>query len=237
MKLNRNIVAHRGIHNNKEIPENSLAAFKQALKLNYPIELDVQLTKDNTLVVFHDYNLKRLTNKDLILQQATYDDLKKISLLNTTEKIPTLKEVLNLINSKVLLDIEIKNTKRIKETCDILLSELRNYNNYILKSFNPLIVKYLKVHYPEIETGYLITNNYKHAIYNILLTNKFTIELTNSDFLAINKELLNNQKFMKKIHNKKILVWTINNQHEITNKNYIYICNNLPYKEKTTSIK
>lgn len=237
MKLNRNIVAHRGIHNNKEIPENSLAAFKQALKLNYPIELDVQLTKDNTLVVFHDYNLKRLTNKDLILQQATYDDLKKLSLLNTTEKIPTLKEVLNLINSKVLLDIEIKNTKRIKETCDILLSELRNYNNYILKSFNPLIVKYLKVHYPEIETGYLITNNYKHAIYNILLTNKFTIELTNSDFLAINKELLNNQKFMKKIHNKKILVWIINNQHEITNKNYIYICNNLPYKEKITSIK
>ena len=93
MKSNRNIVAHRGIHNNKEIPENSLAAFKQALKLNYPIELDVQLTKDNTLVVFHDYNLKRLTNKDLILQQATYDDLKKLSLLNTTEKIPNLKEV------------------------------------------------------------------------------------------------------------------------------------------------
>ena len=51
------IIAHRGIFNNLNIPENSIKSFKKALRLGYPIELDVHLTKDNILVVFHDHNL------------------------------------------------------------------------------------------------------------------------------------------------------------------------------------
>ena len=101
------IIAHRGNHN-ETTPENSLKAFKTSLKENRPIELDVQLTKDNVLVVFHDYNLLRMTNKNLYLQDLTYEELKKLTLLNSHEKIPTFKEVLTLINGQVLLDIEIK---------------------------------------------------------------------------------------------------------------------------------
>jgi len=58
MKLDNLLFAHRGVHNNVDIPENSIKAFKYAIENNLNIELDVQLTKDNTLVVFHDENLK-----------------------------------------------------------------------------------------------------------------------------------------------------------------------------------
>ena len=61
MKIPNNKIAHRGMFDNIKIPENSLSSFKKALKYNYSIELDIQLTKDNILVVFHDSNLKRMT--------------------------------------------------------------------------------------------------------------------------------------------------------------------------------
>ena len=61
MEFQNLIFAHRGVHNNIDIPENSLLSFKKALKNNLNIEIDVQLTKDNVLIVFHDNNFKRMT--------------------------------------------------------------------------------------------------------------------------------------------------------------------------------
>ena len=135
------IIAHRGVFDNKSVPENSMLSFKNAIKYNYPIELDVQLTKDNKLVVFHDDNLLRMTGYDKLLQEANYSEISNLKLLNTNEKIPTFSEVLKLINNRVFLDIEVKNTKRVKETCDLLMKELINYSNYSIKSFNPFINK------------------------------------------------------------------------------------------------
>ena len=63
-KYKNTVIAHRGIHDNKEIPENSLKAFKLSIENNLTIELDIQLTKDNHLIVFHDANLKRMTGID-----------------------------------------------------------------------------------------------------------------------------------------------------------------------------
>ena len=112
MKFDNLLFAHRGVHNNIDIPENSIKAFKQALKNNLNIELDIQLTKDNVLVVFHDSNLKRMTNIDKDLNELTYNKIKKLKLLNTNQTIPTLKEVLNIINGKVILDIENYRNRR-----------------------------------------------------------------------------------------------------------------------------
>ena len=106
MNILKNIktIAHRGVHNNIDVPENSLLAFKKAKDLNLPIELDIQITKDNQIIVFHDYNLKRMTNIDKNIKDCTYQELTTIKLLKTKEKIPLLKEVLKLINGKVLLE-------------------------------------------------------------------------------------------------------------------------------------
>ena len=76
MKIPNNKIAHRGMFDNIKIPENSIASFKKALKYNYSIELDVQLTKDNILVVFHDENLKRMTNLDKLVCETNYEEIK-----------------------------------------------------------------------------------------------------------------------------------------------------------------
>ena len=138
-----NLIAHRGVFDNLNIPENSIKAFQEALKLNQAVEYDVQLTKDNVLVVFHDDNLYRMTGVYKKIEDVTFNEISKLTLLNTKEHIPTLKDVLKLIDNKVFMDIEIKSTKKIKTVCDFVMNELKNYNNYSLKSFNPKIVRYL----------------------------------------------------------------------------------------------
>ena len=222
MKIPNNKIAHRGMFDNIKIPENSIASFKNALKHNYSIELDIQLTKDNILVVFHDNSLKRMTGIDKLVEETNYEELKDLKLLNTNEHIPTLDEVLKLIDNKVLLDIEVKKTKRIKEITNIIKEKLTNYNNYVLKSFDPRIVRSLKKNI-NTEVGYLIGN--KHNFLSSILVIKYS----KADFLSISKKLLNTKKFQKLKNKYQLLIWTIKDKDEIEDENIIYICNKLPY--------
>ena len=222
MKIPNNKIAHRGMFDNIKIPENSMASFKKALKYNYSIELDVQLTKDNILVVFHDANLKRMTGLNKLVEDTYYEELKELKLLNTKEYIPTLDEVLDLVDNKVLLDIEVKGTKRIKEITNILKDKLSNYSNFVLKSFDPRIVRNLKKNI-DAEVGYLIDTKYKFLYSNIM------IKYSKADFLSISKKLLKTKKFQKLKNKYQLLIWTITNKDEIKDENIIYICNKLPY--------
>lgn len=225
--MKNKIIAHRGIFNNIDIPENSMKAFEKALKLNYPIELDVQLTKDNVLVVLHDLSLKRMTGNSLILQELTYDEIKDFTLIHTKEKIPKLKDVLKLIDDQVFLDIEIKKTERIEDTCNILVKELKKYHNYDIKSFDSKIVRYLKKNYSYLTVGYLL--EYSNKFLDKLKTN-FIIKYCKPDFIAMPKKLLTIKKFKKLSKKYPTMIWTITNKKEITDKEYTYICNNLPFK-------
>ena len=72
----KNKIAHRGIFNNIDIPENSMKAFRQAISQSCDFELDVQLTKDNVLIVFHDLNLKRMTGLDQNVEDTLYSEIK-----------------------------------------------------------------------------------------------------------------------------------------------------------------
>ena len=222
MKIPNNRIAHRGMFDNIKIPENSIASFKNALKHNYSIELDIQLTKDNILIVFHDNNLKRMTGIDKLIEETDYKELKDLKLLNTNEHIPTLEEVLKLVDNKVLLDIEVKKTKRIKEITNIIKNILTNYNNYVLKSFDPRIVRSLKKNI-NTEVGYLIGNDHK------FLSCILVIKYSKADFLSISKKLLNTKKFQKLKNKYQLLIWTIKDKDEIKDENIIYICNKLPY--------
>ncbi|MGN1222079.1 MAG: glycerophosphodiester phosphodiesterase family protein, partial [Christensenellales bacterium] len=91
------LIAHRGVHD-KDVPENSLLAFQKAIEKGYAIELDVNPLADGTPVVFHDSKMSRMTGKDKYIQNLTKEELSQITLLNSTEKIPTLKEVLKFVN-------------------------------------------------------------------------------------------------------------------------------------------
>ena len=129
-------IAHRGWHN-KYAPENSLEAFKQALEKNLAIEFDLQMTRDKQIVVFHDSNLKRMCGIDKSINSCAYEEIKNLKLKNSQETIPLLSDVLKLVNGKVLLDIEIKNTKHIFRVVDVVSNILNNYHgSYTIKSFN-----------------------------------------------------------------------------------------------------
>ena len=172
MKELKNIkISHRGIHNNQDIPENSLKAFKQSIKENIPIELDVHMLKDKKIVVFHDDNIKRMTNIDENIHECSYDKLKKYKLLNTNESIPLLKDVLKLVNGKVLLNIEVKYQENYKEECKQISKILDEYNGeFLIQSFSVKIVHWFKKHKKKYKTGLLISNK-------INLKNKFIIFL------------------------------------------------------------
>ena len=229
MKFDNLLFAHRGVHNNINIPENSIKSFKQAIKNNLNIELDIQLTKDNVLVVFHDNNLKRMTDIDKNLNELTYSKIKNIKLLNTNETIPTLKEVLNIINSKVILDIEIKDTKKVDIVCKKLVEELNNYKGvFIVKSFNPKIVNWFKKYKPEYIRGLLIKDN----LYNKFI-GKLIIRYCNPNFLAISKRFIDKYDIKSYLKEYPILIWTILDKKEINkyiNVTNNYICNNIPFK-------
>ncbi len=143
-------VAHRGFHKGKIIPENSLLSFKSAIDKNYAIELDIRITKDKKIIVFHDENLYRLCLKDEIVSNLNYKDLDDKFLYNTKEKIPLLSEVLHLIEGKVPLLIEVKNYSKIGEFETILSKELENYKGeFAVCSFNTKVISWFKKNRPE----------------------------------------------------------------------------------------
>ena len=102
-------VAHRGYHDlDSGRPENSRAAVAAAIAAGYGIEIDVQLSSDGQAMVFHDYDLGRLTVHTGRVRDAPSGDLCEMRLLGTEERIPTLSEILDLVAGRAALLIEIK---------------------------------------------------------------------------------------------------------------------------------
>lgn len=154
--INRNI-AHRGLHTkDKVIPENSMAAFQSAISYNYGIELDLQLTKDEQVIIFHDDYLKRVCGVDGRVDEYTYKELLQFSLCNTKEKIPLFKDFLALVGGKVPLVVELKNGRSNDLLCDKTYQYLKEYKgDYCIESFQPLILAWFKRNAPHILRGQL----------------------------------------------------------------------------------
>ncbi len=221
-------IAHRGLHDNeKGIPENSIKAFKEAVKRNIPVEFDVHLLKDGNIVVFHDDNLSRMTGYNKMIKDCTYEEICELRLLDTNEKIPLIEEVLQLIDGKVLIDIELKydaeRGKLEKRLCDFL----DNYKGkFIVKSFHPYAVNWFKKHKPEYVRGQLATD-YKNEkslgfIKRFIAKNMLYNFITKPDFIAYDLKALPNK--MVETYRKKscpILIWTIKTHEELeTAKQY-----------------
>ena len=192
--------AHRGLHGNG-VPENSLAAFELAAKNGYGIELDVQLSRDGVVMVFHDYTLNRVTGVDKKLCDLDAAELGKITLSGTDQTIPTFTEVLQLVDGRVPLLVELKgedlNVSLCKKVADILLAYK---GEYCIESFNPLLVMEMKKHLPHVCRGQLYTNTLKDmkkrsALHVAISLMAFNF-LAKPDFIAYNK-----------IYRKSLPVW------------------------------
>jgi len=215
-QINNIKISHRGLWN-KEYPENSIGAFKRSIENNLPIELDVHLLKDGNLVVFHDDNLKRMTGLDKNIKECTIEDVQNLRLLNSEYTIPTFSEVLELVNGRVLLVIEIKTDVSSFEICSKLAQILDTYEGmFWVKSFNPLFVAWFRFFRPKFIRG-LLVSSLKKVKKNILV--KITCYkmclnfLCKPDFIAFDYRDLPNKK-VERLYKKgiPILLWTIRDQ-------------------------
>ena len=102
-------LAHRGLHDVTDgRPENSRAGIRAAMAAGYGVEIDVQLSADGAAMVFHDYDLGRLTGETGALRLRRADALRRIALTGGDETIPDLPDILSLVDGKVPVLIEIK---------------------------------------------------------------------------------------------------------------------------------
>ena len=140
-------VAHRGLHDD-ELPENSMPAFAAAIEHGFNIEIDVHLSSDGHLVVFHDDNLKRVCGIDKKVKDCTVEELTKTHLYDTEFCIPTFDEFLELVNGQVGILCEIKGLNPADTSIAAAVCErVKSYKGDIaLQSFNFGAVAYCKKH-------------------------------------------------------------------------------------------
>ena len=151
--------AHRGLHSeDKTVPENSLEAFRLAAKARYGVELDVQLTRDGQVVVFHDDTLERVCGVPGRVDEKSYDELKLLNLCGTRERIPLLTEALAVIDGHGPVIVELKTGSRNRELCEKVYAILSCYEGPVcIESFNPRIVRWFRFHGKDLLRGQLAT--------------------------------------------------------------------------------
>ena len=210
--------AHRGLYDNEHgIPENSMAAFRRAVDKGYGIELDVHLTADNQLVVFHDDTLTRMCGMNKKISSFLYSDLMQLRLIGTEEGIPLFKDVLELIDGKVPLIIELKVDGSNKNLlCPLVWQLLSRYKgDYCIESFHPFVLQWFKRHEPQVVRGQLSCNFFKENphcdIVLFLMSNLMTNFFTHPDFIAYKYLDLDNPAviYNRKLFHIMTVVWTI----------------------------
>ncbi len=199
------------------VPENSRLAFEAAIAANHPIELDIQLLADGQLAVFHDKTLGRLTGQPGRIADQTLCTLKQLHLFGTRQTIPSLVEVLELIQGQVPVLIEIKNEGIVGPMETALLKTLAGYGGeFAVQSFNPLSVAWFKRHAPSIQRGQLAgKGRAKPWLWpqHFVLSNLLLTWASSPDFIAYDLRALPNlpTTLARQSFNKPLLAWTVRN--------------------------
>lgn len=153
--------AHRGLHG-AGVPENSPRAFALAIERGLGIECDVQRTADGQAVVFHDWELDRLTAQTGAVIDRRADDLATIPLTGGTDCIPTLRAFLDQVAGRVPVLIELKSRKDIR-AAPLCLAVRRALEGYAgpaaVMSFDPRVSRWFARHSPHIVHGLVVTEN------------------------------------------------------------------------------
>ncbi|MBP4139551.1 glycerophosphodiester phosphodiesterase [Flavobacterium geliluteum] len=203
-------IAHRGAKGYE--PENTLKAFQKALDLNADgVELDVHLSADGHLMVFHDETIDRMTNGKGLVNALSLSELKSF-LIDGQYEIPTLNEVLDLVNKKGMINIELKNFETSEKVValieDYIVEKNWNYEHFIVSSFDWNALQ--KVHdlNSKIQIGVLTEDDLDLAL---AFAENIQAKAIHPDYLLLNSENV------KKMQDKGFLVlpWTVNTEEEI----------------------
>ncbi len=219
-KFKRVHYAHRGLHDT-ERAENSLSAFKAAVDAGYGIELDVRLTKDGELVVFHDDTLERMCGTPERVDSRTLSELRELKLLRTSDTLPTFREVLDLVDGKVPLLVELKEDQGKYGVTEAAVRMLADYKGeYMIESFNPLALARVKKLAPEVVRG-ILSQSYMNRkgsrtptffLLHLLLLNV----ICRPDFIAMNRIDHKNlaMRIARRLFGATTFAWTVRSPEE-----------------------
>lgn len=214
--------AHRGLHNTSR-PENSLAAFQAAVDAGFGMELDVHLMKDGNLAVIHDSLLQRTTGAEGRVEDLAADQLANYHLGGTEQTIPDFRQVLELVDGRVPLIVELKSvSNNYKELCETACNMLESYEGpYCIESFDPRCVYWLRKHRPHIVRGQLVERFTKSEvkvpwILKFCLTHQLFNFLILPDFVAhaygCRKTLSN--RLVRKLWGIQGVSWTLRTKEQ-----------------------
>lgn len=221
-------IAHRGLHDKANgIIENTISAAEAAIAHGFPLELDLQLTGDNEAIVFHDFGLERLTGGTGLVAERKLSELTAIDITGSVggDKIPAFKDYLTKIAGRTPLVIEVKSkfngdmrlTKRVIEI-------LADYSGpFVVKSFDPDIVAYLRQHAPHITRGFIGELEYASKDDNFLspeqkhrMANLLHFEETQPQFLSWRvKDLPCATTYLSRLFGRlPVMTWTVRNPED-----------------------
>lgn len=211
-------IAHRGLHKGKEIPENSILAFKEAIKNGYGIELDIRESKDKEIVVFHDDTLNRICYDKREVENLTFEELQNFTLYKTPEKIPLFKDVLKLLTSKTPLLIEIKKHKNIgvlEKNLSLILDDFDG--TFLVCSFEVDVMNWFLKNRADIKRALIFGDIEikKQKLKNLLFLSRFY--RSKPLILSLDYNLLDDRFILNFCKKRAIPVisWTINSQKKM----------------------
>lgn len=219
----RQLYAHRGLHDNTaDAPENSLRAFGRAVEAGFGIELDVQLTKDEVPVVFHDFTLERMCSVSGKVCEHTFEELQQFSLCGSDQRIPRLEEVLELVGGQVPLIVELKTDNLDTRVCGKADELLSHYDGrYCIESFNPLAVLWYRrnrkgIVRGQLSDGFLKEGEYAGVLY-FLLQNLLMNWLGKPDFIAYNRKYprILARRLCRSLYHNTAVAWTVQSQVQL----------------------
>jgi glycerophosphoryl diester phosphodiesterase len=182
----------------------------------------VQLTKDGVPVIFHDFTLERICGVSGKPGDFTYEELRKLTLLQTEEKIPSLQEFLQMVDGKVPLIIELKIEWTDLSLCPTVQKMLAGYHGvYCIESFNPLALLWYRRHHKEVMRGQLSTNfrhdgNYNNILH-FFLTHLLMNWATSPDFIAYNCRFKEEpgRRICRRLYKNLAVAWTVKDQKQL----------------------
>ena len=212
--------AHRGLHG-EDLPENSLGAFERAAAHRYGIELDVQLSRDGVPMVFHDDSLKRVCGVDALLRDLDFEELRRLRLSGDERYlIPTLSEVLELVDGRVPLLIELKTGSTGLWSAVIpLLDEYRGA--FCIESFDPRLLAEVGRTRPQFARGQLVGRSVKEKhtksfFVNLLLASLMSHVISRPDFVACDVNMKGNLSVFlcRKLFRVPVFGWTVRSEEQ-----------------------
>ena len=221
-------IAHRGLHDNKgPAPENSMAAFKLAVEKGYGIEFDVHLTRDEQLVIFHDHTTDRIQGMPGKVEDMSLKELRSRYLFASKEKAPTLWQVLQYVQGRVPLIVELKAERHqdVSKLCEAVAFELDAYEGLTcVESFHPGVVYWFRKNRPQMLRGQLSEHFKEEGPVGIPMSACLFNFLTRPDFIAYNMKFADYFafRFMRNVCQATCVAWTVHSPAELreAEKNY-----------------